>query len=347
MSDAISAISMSRVPRSRQSSAGRSFRQAHEAWQDSIGLVYDVRLIGGAEERFNYRAEAFHLEDVVLVDYHCTAQSFDRSRARIGRDGLDHYTLQLCLTGRHGPRDGGMDDIAMPGDLFIADLAQRHSTATSDFSCLNLTVPRRYLAPLLKSPDTHSLRRIPAHLPLMALLRDHLLSLQRGMASMRRDEAAAITIPTLHLAAAAINAGVDEDNQAAVRMALSASIRRHIDAHIDDARLTAESVASAFGISTRKLYYLLEPEGGFSHYVQDERLRRCRRELTSIEHRHSSIAEIAERYGFTHRKSFVRAFRRLFEMTPREMRALSIAGRSRVPEGAASPHLWHWIRDLR
>ena len=336
------------VPHSVLDTRGLPFRQAHAVWQESIGALYDVRLIGGVDEDFIYRAEAFHFGEVVLTSYRCGAQSFDRSRTRIGRDGLDHITLQFCVSGRHGPRDGGPEDQAGPGDMLIADLAHRQATATSHSDSLNLTIPRRLLAPLLKAPDAQNLRRISGELPLMALLRNHLQSLYDRAPAMRREDAMAIVGPTIALAAAAINNSVTDENGAAVRLALIGEIRRHIDARIADPGLTAESVSAAFGMSQRKLYYLFEPHGGFAHYVQAERLRRCRAELIAPGHRHESVAEIAERYGFVHRKSFIRAFRRAFEMTPREMRALAAEGRS-VFLRLTDPqrHMWHWIRELR
>lgn len=338
----------SQVPRSVLDTRGLPFRQAHSLWQESIGALYDVRLIGGADENLSYRADAFHFGEVVLTYYQCGPQSFDRSRARIGRDGLDHITLQICVSGRHGPRDGGSEDDAGPGDMLIADLAQRQATAASDFSSLNLTVPRRLLAPLLKAPDAQNLRRIPGEMPLVVLLRNHLQGLYQAAPTMRREEAAAIVGPTLELAAAAVNAAVAEEKAAAVRMALTGEIRRHVEARIADPDLSAESVAAAFAMSTRKLYYLFEPHGGFTHYVQAQRLRRCRAELTDPAQRHESVAEIAERYGFTHRKSFIRAFRRAFEMTPREMRALAAEGRNlTLWQADAERHMWHWIRELR
>lgn len=335
------------VPRSVLDTQGLPFGQAHTVWQETIGALYDVRLIGGADENFGYRAEAFHFGEVVLTSYRCGAQSFDRSRARIGRDGLDHITLQVCLSGRHGRRDGAPEGEAGPGDMLIADLAQRQSTATSDFSSLNLTVPRRLLAPLLKAPDAQNLRRIPGEMPLMVLLRNHLQGLYQAASAMRREEAAAIVGPTLDLAAAAINGAVAEENFAATRMALTGEIRRHLEARIADPGLSAESVAAAFAMSTRKLYYLFEPHGGFAHYVQAERLRRCRAELIDPGHRHESVAAIAERYGFMHRKSFIRAFQRAFEMTPREMRALAAQGRNLSRSTVGPGHMWHWIRELR
>lgn len=347
MHDATALDTALQVPHSVLDTQGLPFKLAHTVWQESIGSLYDVRLIGGVEERFSYRAEAFHFGEVVLTHYRCAAQTFDRSRTRIGRDGLDHITLQFCLAGRHGPRDGGSDEQAGAGDMLIADLAQRQATATADTESLNVTIPRRLLSPLLKAPDAQNLRRIAGGMPLTTLLRNHLQSLYHGAPALPREGALAIVGPTIGLAAAAINDTVSEETVAAVRLALAGEIRRHVDAHIADPDLTAENTAAAFGMSMRKLYYLFEPHGGFSHYVQAERLRRCRTELTDPAHRHESVADIAERYGFTHRKSFIRAFRRSFEMTPREMRALAAEGRSHTRREAGERHMWHWIRELR
>ena len=231
--------------------------------------------------------------------------------------------------------------------MIVSDLAQVQATVTTEFESLNLTVPRSVLAPLLKQPDEQNLRVISGKVPLLALLRNHLLGLYEGARSMSPQDAEAVVRPTVELAAAAINAAVTEENAASVRLALTGDIRRHVSDHILDRDLTAETVASGFGISTRKLYYLFEPHGGFSSYVQEERLRRCRAELVDPQHQHRSIADIAESYGFTHRKSFIRAFRRFFGITPREMRVLAAEGRGQFKQHSEGADVWHWIRELR
>ncbi|TSE13800.1 helix-turn-helix domain-containing protein [Mesorhizobium intechi] len=335
------------VPRSVLDSAGLGPRQAVAMWQENMGFFYDVRLRNGGDERFHVHAEAFHLGEIALSSYRCVAQNFDRSRARIGRDGLDQITVQVCLRGSHGRRDGGPDEKACAGDLIVSDLAQVQSTGTSGIDSVNLTMPRRLLAPLLKAPDEHNLRVIPGNAPLTALLRGHLIGLYEAAPAMSGSDAEAVTRPTIELAAAAINSAVAEENAASVQLALTGEIRRHIDRHITGRDLTAETIAALFGISMRKLYYLFEPHGGFSRYIQDERLRRCRAELVDPGRRHDAIGEIAGRYGFGHRKSFVRAFRRSFDMTPREMRALAAEGRRRTREHGADRTLWHCIREIR
>ena len=91
---------------------------------------------------FRTRAEAFHFGEVVLTAYRCSAQTFDRSRARIGRDGIEHYTLQLCLSGRHGHRDGASGREAQPGDLPV--FGTRHDAA--EFMLRAGDAPRRMTA---------------------------------------------------------------------------------------------------------------------------------------------------------------------------------------------------------
>lgn len=252
------------VPRSVLEVRGLAAKEAIAVWQESIGVLYDVRPRKNIDDRFYFHADAFHFGDIVLTSYRCVAQSFDRSRARIGRDGLDHLTLQICLQGNHGRRDGASDERAGPGDLLVADLAQAQATGTSDFDSLNLTIPRRLIAPLLKAPDEQNLRVISGKAPLTALLRNHLQSLYEAAPLIGDGHAEAVVRPTLELAAAAINAAVAEENAAAVRLALTDDMRHYVDDHIVDQDLTADTVAAHFGISTRKLYYLFEPHGGFS-----------------------------------------------------------------------------------
>lgn len=335
------------VPKWEFDTKGMPMAQAFSVWQENVGVFYGVRLLNNAAERFHSQVEAFQLSETILANYKCVAQTFDRTRSRIGRDGLDHLSLQFCLEGGYGRRGGGTDEKAEPGDLIIADLAQPYAVDTSDFRSLSFMMPRRLLAPLLNRPDEQNMRVISGKTPLVTLLREHLLEVIKAAPAMNRQEAEAIMGPTMQLAAAAINGAVTADKTMSVEIALASQIRRYIGERIADNGITAENVANLFGISVRKLYYLFEPYGGFSSYVVEEKLRRCRDELISPQHRRESIADIAERYGFTHRKSFVRAFRRIFEISPREMRELAKEGHGLPLESMNGADMWHWIREMR
>jgi AraC-like DNA-binding protein len=337
-----------KLPRSRFDTRNLSPRRALEAWRESIDVAFDIRLRGEADESFHARVDAFLFGNVFVGTASGAAQNFDRSRMKIGRDLSDYYMLQFYLQGSCGARDGGSDRQTRPGDLFIVDAAQPLATATSDFGNLNLIVPRRLLAPLLKAPDEQNMRVLRGGMPLVGLFRDHLGALYRRAGELTVEQAHSIIGPTLELAASALNDGVAEENGNAVDVALFAAIRRHIDANIGDPGLSPERVAAAFGISRRKLYYLFEQAGGFAACVQEERLRRCCAALLNPAGRSLSIAEIAEAHGFASPGSFSRAFRRVIGMTAREVRDLAAQGRGqRRPPDRRRADWARWIAEMR
>ncbi|QNA84964.1 helix-turn-helix domain-containing protein [Sphingomonas sp. So64.6b] len=316
-------------------------------WRESIGALYDVRACAGEAARFHFRAEAYHFGEIVLTAYRSSAQTFDRSRARIGRDGIDHITLQFCLSGRHGRRDGWGGRDAGPGDLLVADLAQPQATETSDFDSLNLTVPRRLLAPLLDAPDEQNLRRVSGTGPLPALLRNHLIGLFQSAPLMSGREAEAVVRPTLALAAAVLNSETPLEHAAGLDPILTAQIRRFLSEEAASAVLTAEQVAAHFGISQRKLSYLMEPHGGFASCLREHRLHLAYTMLRNPAQRGTAIADVAQSCGFAWRTNFARTFRRRYGMTPQETRALAARRLPAFQGDVSGQNMWEWIQMLR
>lgn len=334
------------IPHSLFDSARMAGKEALPIWQESMDAIYDVRLCAD-HAGFRTRAEAFHFGEVVLTAYRCSAQTFDRSRARIGRDGIDHYTLQFCLSGRHGHRDGAGGSEAQPGDLLIADLAQPHATATSDFDSLNLTIPRRLFAPLLSTPDEHNLRLISGSTPLTALFRNHLIGLFAAAGSMSGRDAEALVGPTLAMAAAVLNTASPESCARTVDPILTAQILRLMSDQAADSEITAEGVAERFKISRRKLYYLLEPHGGFASCLRERRLHLAHTMLRDPKQHGRSVAEIAQSCGFSWRTNFARTFRSRFGVSPREARMLASQYAPPIAGDLAKQHMWEWIQMLR
>lgn len=346
MNDAASRAEI-QIPHSLIDTARLPTAEGMALWHESMGAIYDVRARAPAGSVFHSRAEAFHLGEIVLTTYRCSAQTFDRSRARIGRDGIDHYTLQFCLSGRHGPRDAEGRGEAGPGDLFIADLAQRQATGTSDFNSLNMTIPRRMLAPLLTASDEQNLRVLPGSRPMTALLRNHLTGLFQAARTMSSVEADAVVGPTLALAAAVLNADAPDGGAEVLDPILAAQIRRYLGERATDPAMSADSVAARFGISRRKLYYLMEPHGGLTSYLREHRLHLAHAMLRDPMQRGLGIAEVAQRCGFVWRTNFARTFRTHFGMTPQEARSLAAQHGPMLKEDPRDSHMWDWIRMLR
>lgn len=325
---------------------GLSPREAAAGWTHAIGVIFDVKIGDSGADRFHARVSGYALDQLLVGRSQSTAQSFDRSRYRTARDGLSHYLLQFYVTGGSGGRGDASDRWARPGDLLIIDLAQPLATAATDFENINLFIPRRLLAPLLKRPDDVHLRVIRRDDPLVGLLRGHLEMLVEIAPSLSKHQAAGLLRPTVELAAAAINSHLGENSATLANQCLLEQICHRIEAELANQSLTASEIAGGFGISERKLYYLFSELGGFSGYVQQRRLRAVRARLAEPGAARETIASISEAYGFSHRSSFVSAFRGLYGMTPREFRSLSA---KREPAFDLAPQAgWpRWIADLR
>lgn len=327
---------------------GRLPRQAAlELWQEEFVPHWEIRPRKNGQERFESATDSYLIGDAMLGTVRTPAQQIDRSRYRIARDGFTQYGFQFVIDGAIGRRDGGREAAARKkGDLFVSDLAQPQALEASDLSALYFSVPRHLLAPLLKEPDHHNQRLLSGHDRLTSLLFDHLVSVYRLAPQMESTEAKTILKPTVELAAAVLNAAATRSMGDAGVLATTQAIRSYIDRHIDH-RLSVEAIAKRFGISRRKLYYLFEPFGGVAAYVQDKRLRRAYAAIIEPAMLGRSLATIARDSGFDHYPSFVRAFRRLYDMSPREVRALALEQRFAAPSHFPHRGLHRWLLRTR
>ncbi|MBB2908532.1 AraC-like DNA-binding protein [Rhizobium sp. RAS22] len=296
-------------------------KQALDFWQETAGSLYDVNI--AQPSTFYTKHCTYRLGELLLTYCVSVAQKLSRSSYRIGADGYDHFELQYYLAGRWSRKDGRGEAQAAPGDLVIHDAAQAHAGAASDFANLTLFVPRPLLAPLLDNPDQHNMRVLAADEPMAALLRNHLDNLWRTLPLLTENQAAALTSPTLELVAATLNGAKREDFSQGVSVAQLGGIRRYIDAHALDPNITPAAIASAFGISLRKLTYLFSGEGGVATYLQKRRLDLARAALRDPAQAHKTIADIGLEHGFVYAHNFTRAFQRRHGLTPREIRSVA------------------------
>ncbi|MHA6731641.1 helix-turn-helix domain-containing protein [Devosia sp. A369] len=317
-------------------------------WQEELVPYWESRPCGNTQEPFRSVFEC-HLFGAVMIGRVGTpAQRIDRSRYRIARDGFSQYGLKIVLSGAIGKRDGhGESRAEAPGDVFLTDLSQPQAVESSDLDVLFVVMQRDLLAPLLKLPDEQNQRAISGQNPLTQLLRTHLTSLYHLAPSLNAVQAEAIMRPTLELIAAALNGEVSKTEIGAVRFAGTQEIRRYVEAHIRAPHLDAETIAAHFGLSRRKLYYLFQPFGGFAAYVQERRLNCIHADIVDPALQDRSVAGIAEAYGFGHYPSFVRAFRRAYDMSPREVKALGLQ-RSSTARATLTCNSWHnWFFQTR
>lgn len=330
-----------RVPQSVVDTRGMAGGAAFELWREQLNAMGEARSLRPVASGFHVQVEAFQIGPLVLGRSIQPAQTFDRSRFRIARDGLDQLVLRFFDRGSVFCRDRDADAGVRPGDLFVTDLAEVQRTAIPDIDSLTLVVPRAELEARLGTVDGLDMTVIRRDNALVGLFQDHLAAVMRAAPGMTVAEAGLLVGPTLDLAVAAIRGAVPEVGRSSVQAALVDAICRHIRVHARDPGLSPAALGRLFGISERKLSYLFAELGGVASYIGHQRLLLARRALTDPAQVDRTVERIAEDHGFAHRNSFARAFERAFGMTPGQYRQVSSA-RTLAREGKSES--WHaWI----
>lgn len=340
------------IPTSVFDASKLPLKQALAAWHEAMGTSHDVRLHETPEQQLRTCMKGWHLGEAFFGTLETVSQEFRRSRYHIGLGGGDCYCVNFI-------RDGvfycpELDRYAQPGDLILRDKAEpliyqaRPLAPGATHHTLGFIIPHRLVDALLTPTDRAGVIILDGRLPLVALLRQYLSALENELPAMTRLQGQAIIAPAVDLLASAVNGAPMEATKYTVNHALVRQIQRHIDFHVKDPTLSAATIAAAFRISVRRLYQLFEPFGGVQAAIRKRRLEHIHAELVDFAQSHRRIQDIAESYGFTQRKTFNTAFRRLYGITPREARGFAVEGRSRnIARFDARNSLWHWMLELR
>ncbi len=274
---------------------------------------------------FSGEIEGYLLDDIVFSRAQASQQKFDRASAKIARDGLDHYMIELFFEGHTEMTVGRRVLRNRPGQIVGFDLGDVMDSFNSVFDVLCVFVPRARLSPLLARPDS-----INGVMPSVEdgpgfLLAKYLRTLYQVAPTLTPAEGATAARALLELTASAFNkasAGARADDIVAQPSQLLRA-QFYIRENLASADLTSERIALGVGISRTALYKLFEPAGGVANYVRELRLRKCFRDLASSRHSGAQIAEIAYRWGFSDPAVFARAFRRRFGRSPSEAREVT------------------------
>ncbi|MET0916899.1 MAG: helix-turn-helix domain-containing protein [Burkholderiales bacterium] len=338
------------LPSFRFDTAAVAAADRFDAWQAVLGGVCSLRAAEGLEPAAcSSKAEAWHLGAMVAVDLQTNSQSHARTSRHIRSDQLDHYRLALKLEGCQTCDIGDHMRQMAPGTLLVVDQAQPECSHFhgDEGRTLVFYMPREMLDELLPNPvDLHGLA---LHGPMAGLLTDHLTSLVRHLPNMRAVDANAVTAATLQLFAAAIDgsAATRERAQPVIESSQLRQACRHIESHLADPALSAESIASFFRMSRATLYRLFEPLGGVAAYIKERRLLRIHAALATSGST-SRVQHLAEAHGFKSTTHMSREFRRLFGYTPTQAHGQgAVPITTLAPSGHRTVQFHDWVRAMR
>lgn len=319
------------------------------SWRSQVAPYFDVG--SGAEvdlARFDARFALSLIGDVILGSCQTVAQPFRRSPLTVAHDPQDLFMIQMFIEGETAARVAGREVIAKPGDIWIIDLAEPIDAVNSDFRNISIVVPRSRIEGNLRAPDAHHLRRIAADTPMARIFRNFLIGLSGGVGAMTLADAAELAPATSRLTEALLNVGANggraEIDRSAAAQVLRHAARRMIEANLADPALTPEAVAAALGVSRAKLYRAFAPLGGVASFIRGRRLKRSLGDLFDPQQAHRPIYEIAYKWAFSSESDYSRAFRRQFQLSPREARSARLV--TAPGHGRGSPDHADWLRRL-
>jgi len=207
------------------------------------------------------------------------------------------------------PGDIGLYVTTDPYRIRFSDGAQRH---TYQAPLDELGLPERLIRDQLSSairPDRTTTAAVSAFLR----------STARTAPGAPRAERTTLERPVLDLIRLALTR-VDPDAPAgrhAAAASLATRVEEHVRSRLDDADLTARSIAAAFSISERYVYAILARRGiELGDVVRRRRLDRAAALLEDRRWDAMTVSEIAHRCGFADHAHFSRSFRAAFGSTP-------------------------------
>lgn len=324
-------------------------------WQQSIAPMLDARPVDPQAAQAHLPVmRQYHLGRYLFIDCAFTGQHFSRDQAMMARhDDTDHLTLQMYVNGGNKVRNGDCCFEQKPGIVYGVNLGHEVQATSQDSEVLVLVLPRQLI--LDEVPILADLRgaAFAAGSVCGELFRDHMLSLRRLLPQAGMDTIPALTDSLLGLLDALMARG--DATASAAQGAMFASVCRYIDQHLDDPELSPDGISARFRCSRATLYRLFKPQGGVREHIQRRRLMACFKAITSPNHLHRRIFDIALDYGFISPSHFSHLFRHHFGMTPSEARDMGGDRRGpglelTMPSGRSaaedSERMWHWSKSL-
>ena len=300
-------------------------RQSFLAWQERMSPVYDIRPSSKqAEDTFAASLSRYTIDNLSLFDFRTGPNLAVRSLGRVSTESVRDISFSVFLEGQPSQFVGGKPQldaqhIPQVPSILALDMDQPCTIRSFHGRLLLLFVPRALVE--RSFPDAASLhgRWVRATTPVTRILIDHLVALKQQIIGLSKEEAHQSFLTAVELLAAAFSreAGLSGDGRAAVRAAVYGQVRRYVEANLHDPDLTPDSVLASLHLSRASVYRLFEHDGGLAAYIRSRRLRMAADELVRFPH--MEVQDIASGLGFNDASSFTRAFRRAFDIAPREL----------------------------
>jgi len=236
--------------------------------------------------------------------------------------------LTLPLSGSVGVRQDKRETLIRPGQFYFTDPVRPYEEVIlEDSTYISIYLPKG-IQSRLSSSDLVTAREFGTDLPHSKLTRDFLANLLSVWNTIGEDSAAHLGSIALDLIMAALleRSNPSDTQDDVYRSRLFHRAKALIDGSLHDPELSLSQIATAMGISTRYVRYLLHEQGlSYRCYVLEQRLLRAAHDLGDSRLGHRAVTAIAYAWGFSDSAHFSRSFKAARGMSPRDYRAFKMS----------------------
>jgi AraC-like DNA-binding protein len=294
-------------------------------WREHYGQVMlrvDLEPAPGMVFEASMRSMA--LPGLQLIDASSSPAKISRGGKYLA-DGNDDIVLAINRTGSVTVNSGGREQNLREQEAILlsgGEAAAFHRTSLG--RSFTLRVPRAMFESTVVSLDDALMRPITGDRGALRLLADYAGWIMNTGASIDQQLLNLSVRHAQDLLALAIGPTSDFAETARTRGLRAARLKlakSWVVAHSHRRDVSVTAVASSLGVTPRYVQRLFEADGTtFSEFLTGQRLARAHRLLCEPGSGHHAISTIAYDVGFGDLSYFNRRFRRLYGLTPREVR---------------------------
>jgi AraC-like DNA-binding protein len=294
-------------------------------WREQYGhVMLRVDLEPAKDASFQATMASLALPGLQIIDASSSPAKFSRTGEYLA-DGNDDVVLAINRAGSAIVTSGVREQSLQPNEAILMTGNEPTSFhRTSMGQSFTLRVPRAMLASSVLNTDDAVMRLIPQNRGALRLLSEYthwLFDAGVAMDSQLRN----LSITHVHdLLALTIGPASGFEETARTRGLRAARLKiakAFIIEHSQRRDLSVNSVAAHLCVTPRYVQRMFEADGTtFSEFLLGQRLARAHRLLCEPSSIHTAIGTIAYDTGFGDLSYFNRRFRRLYGLTPRDVR---------------------------
>ncbi|MFB9886352.1 helix-turn-helix transcriptional regulator [Balneatrix alpica] len=297
-----------------------------EAFQEVVANICKLKFIPADSTSFASKTQISVLPELILGQGQHSSSLALRTR-QLAADSDDNLMFHLPLQGGYAMQQSGGEAWELkPGLVYldpneVAGKVRFHGEQTEAFY---LSIPRSLLNAAVPGINA-LLRRTTPLTPQWRMLFNYARHLQEELPYLSKEQALTCMTHIHDLALMALGSTQEACEIAAgrgVKAARLQAIKADIERHLTHPELNANWIAARHGLSPRYIRALFaDADTSFGDYVASRRLALAYRLLCDPTRRRQSIGQLALDAGFGDLSWFNARFKRLYGLTPKEVRA--------------------------